>query len=95
MTDSGSDSTMDVDAYYDSTTTFTPDRQQLLHIVPATSAIGYQFRATLNPLSSTLYRYLELYYTMNNGNLTTGTFTVGMVLDYDRNNIYADGITIS
>jgi len=95
MTDGSSDSTLDVDAYYDSTTTFTPDRQQLLHIIPAVSAIGYDFFASLNPLSATLYRYLQLYFTPNNGNLSAGSFTIGANLQIQRNNHYASGFTIT
>lgn len=95
MTDGSSNSTLSVSAYYDTTTTFTPDASQLLLIVPAVSAAGALFEATLDPHLSTLYRYMTINFTPNNGDLSTGSFTVGIVLDAQRNYAYADGITIS
>ena len=95
MTDGSSDSTLSVDAYYDSTTTFTPDASQLGLIIPAVSAIGWIGYFALKPHLSTTYRYLELYYTPNNGNLSTGTISASLVLDIDRNTHEANGFTIS
>lgn len=95
MTDGSSDSTLTVDLYFDSTTTFTPDAQQRLLIIPAVQAAGARFYVKVSPLPSTKYQYCQLYYTPNNGNLDTGTFTAGLVLDVQDNFAYADAITIS
>ena len=96
MTDSGSDSTLTVSLYGDSTTTITPDGQQDLLTIPATSAAGANFFASLDPLSAPLqYRYIALYYTPNNGNLTTGTFTSALIHGIEEFTAYADNITIS
>lgn len=96
MTDSGSDSTLTVTLEGDSTTSFTPDGTQDLFIVPATSAAGYQAFARLDPGAAPLqYQYIRLLYTPNNGNLTTGTFTSGLVESIDKWTAYADGFTIS
>lgn len=95
MTDAGSNSTLSVSAIWDSTTTFTPDASQLLYIIPAVSAIGAIFFGHVNPQVSTLYRYMSLTYSPNNGDLSTGTFTSGIVLDIQKNIAYANAITIS
>ena len=95
LTDAGSNSTVSVDLYYDSTTTFTPDDTQRMFIIPATAAAGSLYFARINPILVTNYRYAELYYTMNNGDLTTGTVTAGIVMGVQKNFSYPDGITIS
>lgn len=96
MTDSGSDSTLDVILYGDSTTTFTPDASQTLFTFPAVSAAGTVKIAKLDPSSAPLqYRYIELYYSPNNGNLSTGSFTAFITHNIDQYTSYADGITIS
>ena len=95
MTDSGSDSTLTVDAYYDSTETMTPDAQQRLLIIPALSAIGFQVYVPLSPHLSTTYRYLALQYTPNSGNLTTGTFDAQLVWDIQKNIHYANNSLIT
>src|SRR3990172_8777134 len=60
MTDASSNSTLSVTAYYDTTTTFTPDASQLLFIIPAVQAAGTIFEAYLSAHLSTLYRYLTI-----------------------------------
>jgi len=95
LTDSGSNSTISVYLYGDSTTTFTPDGSQLLFTVAATAAAGTQYVAKISPDMAAQYRYLELYYTMNNGDLTTGTVTAGIVSGIQKAKIYAKGYTIS
>lgn len=96
MTDGSSDSTLDVILYGDSTTTFTPDAQQTLFTFPATSAAGTVYISALDPASAPLqYRYIQLYYSPNNGNLTTGSFTSFITMNVDRYKTYAKGYTIS
>lgn len=94
MTDASSDSTLTVDLYADSTESFTPDSKQTLFTIPAVSAAGAVFIAKISPVLGA-YRYLELYYTPNNGNLSTGSFTAFIAKDVSSYRAYADGITIS
>lgn len=94
MTDAGSDSTLSVALYGDSTSTFTPDGQQSLVTIPALTAVGTKFVIPIAP-EMTSYRYLELYYTPNNGNLSTGSFTAFITDTPQLNKVYADNITIS
>ena len=94
FTDASSDSTLTVDLQYDSTTTFTPDATQTLCSIPALSAIGYKRLIPIAP-QETSYRYAQLYYTPNNGNLTTGSVSASIVLGADLNRYYASGYTIN
>lgn len=96
FTDSGSDSTLSVDLYGDDTTTFGPDDQDRLFTIPALAAAGNMYIARLNPTAASLqYRYIELFYTPNNGNLSTGSVTAFMCHDIQRFVSYAKGYTIS
>lgn len=96
MTDSGSDSTVAVSLQGDSTTTFTPDGEQTMFTFSALSAIGTVKIAKLDPGSAPLqYRYVQAYYTVANGNLTTGSFTTFITKDIQKYVSYADAITIS
>lgn len=96
MTDAGSDSTLDVILQGDSTTTFTPDGARTLFQFGATSAAGTSKIARLDPGSEPLqYRYIRLYYSPNNGDLTTGSFTAFITNDIEKYTAYADGYTIS
>lgn len=96
LTDSGSDSTVAVALEGDSTTTFTPDASTSLFTIPALAAAGSIYYAKLSPGADALqYRYIQLKYTPANGNLTTGSFTAGIVKDIAKFKAYADNITIS
>lgn len=96
FTDGASDSTLDVSVYGDSTTTFTPDGQDKLFTIPALAAAGALYFARLNPGAASLqYRYIELYYSPNNGNLTTGTISAALVSDIQQFVAYAKGYTVS
>lgn len=96
LTDAGSDSTVTVALEGDSTSTITPDGTQDLFIIPALSAAGSVFYYRLNPGSAPLqFQYIRLLYTPNNGNLTTGTFTAGIVHDIDKFKAYASGYRVS
>ena len=94
MTDGSSDSTLTVDLYGDSSTSFTPDGKQTLFTIPALAAIGDRFVCPIAP-ELTKYRYLELYFTPNNGNLSTGSFIAFITTNPQLNVLYPDGITIS
>lgn len=96
MTDASSDSTLDVILYGDSTTSFTPDGQRTLFQFPAVSAAGTVRIAKLDPGDPALqYRYIQLYYSPNNGNLTTGSFTAFITTDVQKYVSYAKGYEIS
>lgn len=96
FTDSGSDSTLTVTLQGDSTDTITPDGAQDLFTIPALAARGDIFFARLNPGSAPLqYRYIRLLYTPNNGNLTTGTVTAGLVKDIAKFKSYARGYVVA
>jgi Bbp16-like protein len=96
LTDASSDSTVTVALEGDSTTTFTPDGTDTLFTIPAVAAAGSVYYAKLSPgMASLAFRYLRLKYTPNNGNLTTGSFTAGIVHDIAKFVPYAKGYTIS
>lgn len=94
MTDDSSNSTLTVSLYGDSSTTFTPDGSQTLVTIPALTAVGTRFVIPIAP-EMTKYRYLELYYTPNNGNLSTGSFTAFITDTPQLNAVYPDNVTIS
>jgi hypothetical protein len=96
FTDGSSDSTLSVALEGDSTTTFTPDATETLLTIPALAAAGNTYYVRLSPGSGPLqYRYIRLLYTPNNGNLTTGTLSAGIVHGIQKATLYADAITIS
>lgn len=96
FTDAGSDSTLTVALEGDSTTTFTPDGTQDLFTIPALAAIGNIYYAKLSPGSAPLqYQYIRLKYTPNNGNLSTGSVTAGLIVGEFKAPAYAKNYTIS
>lgn len=96
MTDTGSNSTLTVALEGDSTSTITPDATQDLFVIPAVSAAGAVFYARLDPGAAPLqYRYIQLKYTPNNGDLSAGSFTAFITHDIQKYVSYADAITIS
>lgn len=96
FTDGGSDSTLSVYLYGDSSTTFTPDGSDLLFTIPALTAAKTTFIARLDPAMAALqYRYIELYYSPNNGNLSTGTVSAYLTTNIDRLKVYPDNVTIT
>lgn len=94
LTDSSSDSTVTVtlesetDANFGSATTV-----QTLFTIAATAAIGTKYVARINP--GVAERFIRLYYTPNNGNLSTGAWTAGLVRDVDMRYLYPDNKTVS
>lgn len=95
FTDTGSDSSLTVDLYGDSSTTFTPDAQMRLLTIPALAAAGSAYYVKVSPGFATDYRYLQLYYTPNNGNLTSGSVTAYVTKDIQAYTAFAKNYTIS
>lgn len=95
MTDASSNSTCTVTLEGDSTDSFTPDASQTLFTIPALTAAGTKYIARVAPDLAGNYRYMRLKYTMANGDLSTGSFTAGIVHGVDAYKAYADAITIS
>ena len=96
FTDGSSNSTLTVALEGDSTTTFTPDGTADLLIIPALAAAGNTYFARLSPgINPLQYRYIRLLYTPNNGDLTTGTVSAGLVTGIQKATLYPDAITIS
>ncbi len=95
LTDTGSNSTVTVDFQTDDNASFTSNATgQTLFTIAAVAAIGAKYIARLQPGGAN-ERYGRLYYTMNNGDLTTGTVTAEIVHDVDAYTSYAKGYTIS
>lgn len=95
MTDASSDSTLAVTVQSDDAAAFgSATDRQTIGTFPAVSAIGTRLIAKLQP-EALVERYIRLYYTPANGNLSTGSFTAFLTTDADSFRAYADGITIS
>lgn len=96
LADSGSNSTLDVVLRGDSTSTFTPDATQTLFTIPQGAAAGSQYFAKLDPASAPLQlRYIQLYYSPNNGDLSAGSVSAYLTNNIQRYVSYPDGFTIS
>lgn len=96
FTDAASNSTLTVSLRGDSTSTITPDATRDLFIIPALAAVGDAFIAPLHPKGAVeAYRYLDVYYTPNNGDLTTGAVSTFIVEDVQAWAAYANNYTIS
>lgn len=101
MTDGGGNTGLQVSLYGDSSTSFTPDGQQLMFTIPAVSTAGsgpYYGKISPDFLTTAAlanYRYLELYYTPTGANLTAGSFTSYLVTDIAGFVAYAKNYTIS
>ncbi len=94
LADSGSNSTVTVDLQYDSTTTFTPDQSQTLYSLGAVAAAGTIYAARIAP-EVTNYRYVQLYYTMVNGDLSSGNVTSFITTGIHKYTNYADALVIT
>lgn len=95
FTDASSNSTLTVALEGDSTTTFTPDATQTLFTIPALAAAGAMYIAPIAPDFAANYRYMQLKYTPNNGDLTTGSLTAFITKDIQAYTSYAKGYTIA
>lgn len=81
MSDSGSDSALDVALESDSTSTFTPDQSRDLFTFPALSKAGTMKFAKFDPNGAgEQLEFQRFKYTPSNGNLTTGTITAGVIV---------------
>lgn len=95
LTDAGSDSTVTVALQTDDNDAFSSATTgQTLFTVAATAAAGTRYYARLQP-DALNEQYSRVYYTPNNGDLTTGSFTCGIVTDIEKVNIFPKGYTIS
>ena len=94
FTDAGNDSTLTVALESDDNTGFATPTSTTLFTIPALAAIGNKYFAKISPDAAN-QRYIRLYYTPNNGNLTTGSVTAAIVADIDKQVNYPKGYTIS
>lgn len=89
FTDGTSDSTVTVALQTDDNSAFSSATTvQTVGTFAALSAIGTRLVAKLQPLAF-VERYLQAYYTVANGNLTTGSITSYLVLDAELFRAYA------
>lgn len=95
MTDAGSDSTLAVTLEQDDAAAFgSATSIQTIGTFAEVSAVGTRLVARIAPDVVT-ERYIRLYYTPANGNLTTGSFTAYVAKDIQADRAYADGFVIS
>lgn len=95
MTDSGSDSTVAVSLETDDNTSFSSVATvATLVTIPAVTAAGTKYFVKV-PIATTVpyERYLQIKYTLANGNLTTGSFTVALVKNIDNWTSYASAVS--
>ena len=95
LADTGSNSTVTVDVQSDDNSSFSSNTTaQTCFIIPAVTVAGSVFVAKLAPFT-TAERYIRLFYTMTNGDLSAGAFTAFLTHDVQKYTSYADSITIS
>lgn len=96
FTDGSSDSTVQVDIETDDNTSFSSATAvQRVGTFAALSAIGAKKVVKISP-AVIAERYVRLYFTVANGNLTTGKFDAYLTVDAESaNKIYADNSTIT
>lgn len=102
MTDGGSNTGLEVHLYGDSTSTFTPDGDQLLYKIPQATAAGSGniFFAPIAPsfvagVNSGNYEWLEIWYNPTGASLTGGAFSTYICTDIAGFIAYAKNYTIS
>lgn len=96
FTDGSSDSTLTVTAEFDSTTTFTPDYSYVVATLPALSAAGTVVYIPLHAIpGATKYRYMQVSYAPNSGDLTTGSVSAQIVMGVPDNYSYPNAYTIT
>jgi hypothetical protein len=95
MTDASSDSTLTVTLQTDTDVAFgSAASLGDLIVIPAVQAAGAKFFVKLPIANAVPYeRYIRLLYTPNNGNLSTGSFSAGIVKDIDQFTSYVSGYT--
>lgn len=95
LTDASSNSTVAVILQTDSVEGFgSPLTGQTLFTIAATAAVGTKYIARIQPDGAD-ERYIRLYFTPANGDLTTGSVTAFITTDIDKYTAYANNITIS
>jgi hypothetical protein len=94
FTDAGSDSTLTVALESDDNAGFASPTSATLLTIPALAAVGAKFFARISPDQAN-QRYIQLRFTPNNGNLTTGSVTAAIVKDIDKVVTYPKGYVIS
>jgi len=95
FTDGSSNSTLTVDYQLDDSSSFgSIQTAQTLYTIPALAAVGDTFVAKLNPVT-TPEQYARIYYTPNNGNLTTGSVTTFFTTNAQVWRKYAKNYTVS
>lgn len=95
FTDAGSDTTLTVALEGDTTAAMTPAKTRDLFIIPALAAVGDTFISPLHPKGAVeAFQFLDLKYTPNNGNLTTGSVTSFITENPQAWTAYANNYTI-
>lgn len=95
FTDAGSDSTVTVTLETDDNAAFTSAATvQTIGTFAALTAAGSRLVARLQP-SAAWEQYVRAYYTVANGNLTTGSLTVFLTIDIQAWTAYPIGYTVS
>lgn len=95
MTDASSDSTVAVTLESDNDSAFgSVDDTQTIGTFAALSAVGARLVAKLSP-DLVDSRYSRVYYTVANGNLSTGSFTAFLTTSIDAYTAYANGYAIT
>jgi hypothetical protein len=95
MTDGSSNSTLTVDLQTDDNTSFTSaSTVATLLTVPAVSAAGSIWFVPVPRQTTVDYeRYIRIYFTPNNGDLSAGSFTVAIVKDVDKWKSYKSAVS--
>lgn len=95
MTDAGSDSTVTVTLETDDNAAFSSATAvQTIGTFAATTAAGSRLVARLQP-DAGWEQYVRAYYTVANGDLTTGSFTAFLTTDIQAWTAYPIGYTVS
>ena len=95
FTDAGSDSTVTASLQVDDNAAFaSPTTAVTLPVFAALSAAGSTKVGALPPFDVD-EQFSRVFYTVANGNLTTGSFDAFLVQDIQRFKAYADAVTIS
>lgn len=97
MDDSGDDSTLTVSLQTDDNSSFgSASTIATLVTIPATTVAGTEYFIKV-PIAITqdYERYIRLYYTIANGNLSAGKFDANIVKDIQKYKDYPSGFSIS
>lgn len=95
FTDSGSDTTLQIDLQGSAASNFGSPTSQTIGIFAALSAAGTVLVGKVSPGLAGNLRYLQGNYTIANGSLSTGAITVFLTHDPDQYTSYAKNYTVS